>query len=251
MNVPARHRWVLLALTALAWFACDSLQTQFGARGSSSNSDAGDAGPSSFDAGDPDSGAFDAGDAGLSPDTGFVDSGDVDGGPDAGPFQLRVELPCTVIIGEPFCTTVSGDVTDARHLPGSSDREYTYTVRVRGVTELKGYNIPDGPSGYCFGTVNAGDAANLFQLQVGSRATYYLNCWLPNGYFRACYGWDYTITFQAMGNETVTLLANSVDPAEIKNKSVDGGAPIVVPEVAPAPAPFNGQFIQVDLVSYE
>jgi hypothetical protein len=46
---------------------------------------------------------------------------------------------------------------------------------------------------------------------------------------------------------TVTLTAMPIDGHEIEN--VDpSGTPIVIPDIAPAPAAYAGQFVQVDVV---
>jgi hypothetical protein len=49
---------------------------------------------------------------------------------------------------------------------------------------------------------------------------------------------------------TVTLTADPVDSAQEEIVNVDqNGSPIVVDGVPPAPATFNGQFIQVDVTA--
>jgi hypothetical protein len=46
----------------------------------------------------------------------------------------------------------------------------------------------------------------------------------------------------------ITITANSVEGVETSNQGLDGG-PVYVPGVPPYPEPYNGQFVQVDVVS--
>ena len=61
---------------------------------------------------------------------------------------------------------------------------------------------------------------------------------------------DETLVVEADGRARFTLFASTVDGnrSEIRNRGEDGGA-FVVPGVPPAPAPYDGQFIQVDVLS--
>jgi hypothetical protein len=53
---------------------------------------------------------------------------------------------------------------------------------------------------------------------------------------------DYTTTIEIEGGATLTLHGDGQNGHMITNFSK-----LVVPEVAPAPKPFNGQFIQLDV----
>jgi hypothetical protein len=161
--------------------------------------------------------------------------------------SLRVELPCVGTPHDPFCTTLYGEVKDRITLEGDTSL-HTYEAHVRGVMELKGYGLPDSSQGWCLGQQAAGDVANVYELTAGG-TTYHLNCWLPHGSNRACYPFDYTFSFQAHGGEHAELLADSFDPDQMRNEEDGTRAPLIVPDVAPAPAAFDGQFVQVDITT--
>ncbi len=172
---------------------------------------------------------------------------------------LRWNLPCTA----PYNTTVC--VTDAVNmlastLKGSTTRLYAVTLRFRGIVEQKTYVGSSATDAGLTGTLNTGfyvvggtpaaDDWNIYKLEVSDPAfTAYLN----NGASGHNYvdQLDYTTTVTMRGGSDVTLTADPVDngPYEIKNVSLEDGGAIVVPGVAPAPAAFDGQFVQMDVVS--
>jgi hypothetical protein len=55
---------------------------------------------------------------------------------------------------------------------------------------------------------------------------------------------DYTVTIPIRGGATVTLGAYDDNDISIANHQS-----IVVPEIPPAPAPFDGQFFQLDVLA--
>ena len=59
---------------------------------------------------------------------------------------------------------------------------------------------------------------------------------------------DYQKTIRVPGGATVTLSADAQD-GNLVSSTDDKGKPLVIPAVPPAPAPFDGQFIQMDVVS--
>ena len=63
-----------------------------------------------------------------------------------------------------------------------------------------------------------------------------------------CFAIDYQETVRASGGATFTLSAQSIDDGQIKNRD-DSSTPIPVPGVPPFPATYDGQFIQMDVVS--
>jgi hypothetical protein len=88
---------------------------------------------------------------------------------------------------------------------------------------------------------------NIYSLEVGApAATYYLNAGQSGP--RRCFPIDYTETIPMQGATTLTLIGDPVDGVQIINVD-DAGKPNVVPDVPPAPAAFDGQFIQMDVVS--
>jgi hypothetical protein len=90
-------------------------------------------------------------------------------------------------------------------------------------------------------------ASGCYSLSIGSPAqTYYLN----NGtdYTGHCIPIDYQQTVQMDAGAAVTLYASTVDGLEIRNLD-EAGDPIVVAGISPSPSAYDGQFIQVDVVS--
>lgn len=59
-----------------------------------------------------------------------------------------------------------------------------------------------------------------------------------------------TRTIPIKGGATVFLEAHAIDAAEILNRD-DASQPIIPAGVPPAPDPYNGQFIQMDVISVE
>ncbi|HEY0253423.1 MAG TPA: hypothetical protein VGC41_17940, partial [Kofleriaceae bacterium] len=59
---------------------------------------------------------------------------------------------------------------------------------------------------------------------------------------------DYQHVVPIDGGATVTLTADPQDGAEVQNIDTSG-TPIVVPDIAPAPAAYDGQFVQMDVIS--
>ena len=65
-----------------------------------------------------------------------------------------------------------------------------------------------------------------------------------------CHPIDATFTVRVRAGATVVLFASSVDGrrSQIRNRD-DAGVAIVPPDVAPAPGAFDGQFLQLDVLS--
>lgn len=178
-----------------------------------------------------------------------ANDGSTDGGESLD--TLRVEVPCTGdSTASYFCSSDSAQIHDATTLPGPTDTINTYTVRVRGVAEFKFYPESTEGENYCTGGRPDSYGSNSYQLIIEGGSTYNLNCasTLTNADNHACYPWDFNISFQAKGGTTITLLANPVDTVIDRNRS-SSGEPVVVSGVAPAPAAFDGQFFQVDILA--
>lgn len=200
----------------------------------------------------------------------------IDGGTDAGvckpgfvPFGdtcievagrldgLRWELPCSTIdpmFPDYICTSVS-DVNLTQRLSGVPGALYDVRVRVRGVVETRAYTggTTIAPFVMKGGTSRASpessDAWNIYRLDVSSPAEHwFLNVGESDEYF--CHLVDATFTIRAQSKATVVLFASTVDGRRslIRNRGADGGV-LVAPEVPPAPASFDGQFLQLDVLS--
>jgi len=90
------------------------------------------------------------------------------------------------------------------------------------------------------------DQWNVYGLAISDPPASY---WLNNGASQHAYvdGMDYTFTVVARGGSTLTLSASSTDNLEAANRD-QGGTPVVIPNVPPAPQAFDGQFVQIDVV---
>ncbi|MCC6749967.1 MAG: hypothetical protein IT371_20040 [Deltaproteobacteria bacterium] len=161
---------------------------------------------------------------------------------------LRWDLPCTSGTSDGTACTTSPKVTHSATLGGASSKTYLVELRFRGVVEQKTYNggTNDGALWQVGGTP-AGDTYNIYALALSDpKETYYLN--RGASLITRCFSLDYTKTIEVKGGAKVELVAESLDNREIINKD-DKGQPIVVPGVPPDPKPYDGQFVQMDVVS--
>ncbi|MBM4779936.1 MAG: hypothetical protein GQE15_19700 [Archangiaceae bacterium] len=168
---------------------------------------------------------------------------------------LRWELPCLTLDPDfpDFICMTGPDVTQSRKLLGVPGRLYDVRVRVRGVVETRGYvgGMTVAPFVVRGAEANpsTSDPWNVYRLEVSfPPAHWYLNAGASGEY--VCHAVDTTFTVQVRAGATVVLFASSVDGrrSQIRNRD-DGGVPLVAPEVAPAPAAFDGQFLQLDVLS--
>ncbi len=163
----------------------------------------------------------------------------------------RWELPCLSDHSSLNCYVATAPFSLTETLGGTTGQSYLATLRFRGVIEQKGYSggTASSSSPWYTGGTPSSSTWNIYSLQISSPAqTYYLNNGPDSSYY--CIAIDYTETVQMDAHATVTLYADSVDGLEIKNlDDATPQVPIVVPGIAPAPDAYNGQFIQVDVVS--
>jgi hypothetical protein len=177
---------------------------------------------------------------------------------------LRWELPCTMP-GNPFCQTIV-DGSDVQvvstTLGGAPGTTYAVTLRFRGVVEMKTYvggeaGAPQtagakGPANAQFfvsGGAPIGDTANIYELEVSDPpGEYFLNSALSQ--VNTITWWlDYTATIPMKAGATITMTANAIDNGEVANLNGIDGGPVFVPGVPPYPKAYDGQFIQIDVVS--
>lgn len=163
---------------------------------------------------------------------------------------LRVELPCTSTHTANDCTVSSTAVTRSITLPGSGSTVYDVRIRVRGVAEERTYSGGTA-SGFWYtgaATPPRSDGYNIMSLAVSGGPTYHLNAGTTGRTY--CNALDYQQTVQLAAGRTVTLTIDGIDGRAVFNRSsASGNPPIVVPSIPPAPAAFDGQFIQIDVVS--
>jgi hypothetical protein len=133
--------------------------------------------------------------------------------------------------------------TDVKKFGGDPGKKYKVTLRVRGVVEPMMYKDgkQEGDRFYIGGTPNNA-TYNIYQLTVSSPAShFFFNRDDKVGH--RIFTIDYTATIEIEGGATLTLHGNGQNGRMITNFSK-----LVVPDVAPAPQPYNGQFIQLDVV---
>lgn len=171
----------------------------------------------------------------------------------------RYEFPCKDPMPENpkegadgFSGLVTGDpaktdqFTAEKKFGGTPGKRYKVTLRVRGVVEPMMYKDGkmDGDYFYIGGEPNNG-TYNIYKLTVSSPAShFYFNRQDKVGH--RIFTIDYTKTIEIEGGATLTLHGNGQNGRLITNY-----AKLVVPDVAPAPKPYNGQFIQLNVVAVE
>ena len=101
------------------------------------------------------------------------------------------------------------------------------------------------------GGTNPGNQYNTYSLTVSpSGQIFYLNAGDPHSTVY-CESVDDTFQVSAPALANFSLLADAEDAATAKNED-SGGTPIPSPSgVSPTSAPFNGQFLQLDVVSID
>lgn len=159
---------------------------------------------------------------------------------------FRWEMPCDEDPGDSDECTSSARIDETRTIGGSSDTIYQVTIRLRGVVEPMKYR--DGTSdGMHFRVGGSPDNAtyNIYSITVSDPPeVYYLNDNPEVGH--DTFVIDHTKTIPIRGGETVSFLGDGQNGIEIANFKH-----LVVDDIPPAPEPFVGQFIQLDVQSVE
>jgi hypothetical protein len=158
---------------------------------------------------------------------------------------LRWEIPCRSA-GDRDCSSPDPAPVTAE-MGGEPGAVYDVTLRFRGVVEQKTYQGGSNDGAYWqVGGEPANDPYNIYKLEVSNPArVYYLNRGASGG--DPTWLIDYAKTIRIATGARVVLSASVIDGAERTNHDLSG-RPILVPGVAPYPAAFNGQFIQMDVI---
>jgi hypothetical protein len=205
--------------------------------------------------------AFDAGDV-QQPPLG----GDASTDPAASLRGARWELPCTsgplqedsrlcsnLEPGIAACPGERRPVDRMARFGGTSGTRYAVTLRVRGVVELKSYQ-GGTPAGHHFLTGGApgADVVNAYGISISSPfQSYYINADSTNAGAVSVVVDDLAVVPIDAGAE-VHLFALDGDCRQLRNctsSPASACVPLVVPDIAPAPAAYDGQFAQLDIVS--
>jgi len=126
---------------------------------------------------------------------------------------------------------------------GEKGKRYQVTLRFRGVVEPMMYKGGKqvGEFFYIGGEKNNA-TYNIYQISVSSpKSHYFLNRQDKVGH--QIFTIDYNQTIEIDGGATITFFGDGQNGRLISNFKK-----LVVPDVKPAPKPYNGQFIQVDVV---
>src|SRR6185436_115190 len=132
--------------------------------------------------------------------------------------------------------------TDVKKFGGEPGKRYQFTLRVRGVVEPMMYKNGkmDGEYFYIGGEPDNA-TYNIYQLTVSSPAShFFFNRQDAVGH--KIFTIDYTATIEIEGGAALTFHGDGQNGRMITNFSK-----LVVPDVPPAPKPYNGQFIQLNV----
>lgn len=148
--------------------------------------------------------------------------------------------PSALVTGDPKTTD---NFTVVKTFGGESGKRYQVTLRFRGVVEPMMYKDGKQVGEYFYVGGEKNNATyNIYQISISSpKSHYFLNRQDAVGH--KIFTIDYTQTIEIDGGATVTFHGDGQNGMMITNFKK-----LVVPDVAPAPKPFNGQFIQVDVV---
>lgn len=178
----------------------------------------------------------------------------------------RIELPCvaaedsvaqlcpTIADRHDACPAEGKVVKQTIKLSGAAQTLYDVALHVRGVVEPRTYvgGKDAGNHFYVGGTGQQPSNYNTYSLVVSSPAqTFYLNADTQAESYRV-FTLDHQKTIVVEGGATITLQVVDPDCAMVKNcQSFASTAcvPFVVADVPPAPNSYDGQFVQLDVVS--
>jgi hypothetical protein len=172
---------------------------------------------------------------------------------------FRFEFPCkdpmpenpregadglsALVTGDPKTTD---NFTVKRHFGGEPGRRYKVTLRFRGVVEPMMYKGGQQVGEYFYiGGEKDNATYNVYQISVSSpKSHFFLNRQDKVGH--KIFTIDYTQTIEIDGGAEIVFHGDGQNGRMITNYKK-----LVVPDIAPAPEPFNGQFIQVDVLDVQ
>ncbi len=165
----------------------------------------------------------------------------------AGLNGLRCEMPCKPGYRGEVCGASNPRPSATGKMGGPAGQLYELTLRFRGEVEQHSYADGKQDGLWYVGGRSAQSTYNIYRLHISDpEQTYYLNAGRAG--IRRTWAIDYRKTVPIRAGAAVTLSADAQDDRLIVNRDISG-KPIVVPDVPPAPRAFDGQFIQVDVVS--
>jgi len=157
--------------------------------------------------------------------------------------------PCTAPGDGALCS--AGNTQQSVTIGGASTDSFQITVRIRGVVEVAPFmnGITTGSAGWYVGGVVGDTYHNTFKLTVSSPpAIYYANYAATSGLFVV--GLDYNTRFAIDGGATATFEVDAQDATQRQNVDSTGVA-ITLPGVTTTPSPYDGQFLQLDVIDVQ
>lgn len=160
-------------------------------------------------------------------------------------------IPCINNYAPQNCTCAD-PATPSAILSGLPGDIYDVTLRIRGVVELNGYSggsVVTGTSNHCYkGGTYTDPVINVYKLMISNPLAYYFVNNSITG-FQANVMMDYQFTVQMSAGATISMPAFTLDAKESSNFGN-----LVVPVGPTDPPilvtqPFNGEFVQMDVVS--
>jgi len=148
--------------------------------------------------------------------------------------------PSGLVTGDPKLTD---NFTTQKQFGGEPGKRYKVTLRFRGVVEPMMYKGGEQVGEYFYiGGEKNNATYNVYQISVSSPPShYFLNRQDKVGH--QIFTIDYTQTIEIDGGATITFHGDGQNGRLITNFKK-----LVVPGIPPAPQPYNGQFIQVDVL---
>lgn len=164
---------------------------------------------------------------------------------------FRIEIPCIDHFETNACHTLPADAVISRTLTfgGTPGTTYEVTLRVRGLVEAKPITGGTGDSWFVVGgTANDNAHETALKLSVASPAQhYFFNKHEVMG--DVLYKVDYMAKIKVEGGSSITFTANDIVPAGDQGDIASNWNLQVVEGIPPAPLPFDGQFVQFNVVS--
>jgi hypothetical protein len=145
-----------------------------------------------------------------------------------------------LVKGDPNTTD---NFTFTKKFGGQPGKRYKVTLRFRGVVEPMMYKNGQQVGEYFYiGGEKNNSTYNVYQISVSSpKSHFFLNRQDKVGH--SIFTIDYTQTVEIDGGAEVVFFGDGQN-----GKLITNFKKLVVPGIAPAPAPYNGQFVQVDVV---
>ena len=145
-----------------------------------------------------------------------------------------------LVKGDPNTTD---NFTSTKKFGGQPSKRYKVTLRFRGVVEPMLYKDGQQVGEYFYiGGAKNNSTYNVYQISVSSpKSHFFLNRQDKVGH--SIFTIDYTQTIEIDGGAEVVFFGDGQN-----GKLITNFKKLVVPGIAPAPAPYNGQFVQVDVV---